>query len=407
MEDSKSDISRRGFLGASISGLVSAGMISLAPGTILAQDKNKDDTKGEIIYRTLGKTGIKVPIVSMGAGAAADPAIVKAAYETGVRLFDTAANYQYGANEQMIGNVLERLGARDKSIIMTKIFTPPQRQGLEGDQLAKKAATLLDGSLKRLKTDYVDILLVHDVSSAEDMNNPALIDAMKKLKKSGKARAIGVATHRNMAEVVNEAALIEDYDVVLTAVNFTMADDDNLMGAIDKAAAAGIGIIAMKVLAGGSRWPNPDSRSNYSGSTISKAALKWVMNNEKITTSIPGFANFDYLREDFSIASDLAYTDEEKKLLSDNDIKLSMGFCRQCEQCLASCPYDTDIPTLMRTHMYSAQYGDFQLARTTIDEIPKNRNLSVCTSCSECVAQCAHKSVDIPAKVAELKLMYA
>ncbi|MCP4583044.1 MAG: hypothetical protein GY839_15655 [candidate division Zixibacteria bacterium] len=407
MKDSKSDISRRGFLGASISGLVSAGMISLAPGTVLAQDKTKDKATGEILYRTLGKTGISVPIVSMGAGAAADPAIVKAAYEAGVRLFDTAANYQYGANEQMIGNVLSRLGTRDKSIIMTKIFVPGQRQGLEGDQWTKKAAALLDGSLKRLKTDYVDILLVHDVASAEDINNPDLIKAMKKLKKEGKARAIGVATHRGMAEVINEATLIKEYDVVLTAVNFTMADDDNLMGAIDNAVKAGKGIIAMKVLAGGSRWPNPDSRANYSGTTVTRAALKWVLNNKNITTAIPGFANFEYMREDFSIASDLAFTSEEKKLLSDNNVKLSMGFCRQCEQCLASCPYDTDIPTLMRTHMYSAQYGDFRLARNTIDEIPKHRNLSVCTSCSECVAQCAHKSVDIASKIAELKLMYS
>ncbi len=85
------------------------------------------------------------------------------------------------------------------------------------------------------------------MGSAEDINDPALIEAMKKLKKEGKARSIGVTTHRNMAEVINEAALIEDYDVILTSVNFTMADDDNLMGAIDNAAAAGKGIIAMKV----------------------------------------------------------------------------------------------------------------------------------------------------------------
>jgi len=409
MKANRSDISRRDFLGASLTGLATAGMVSLAPGTLLAQDKSKDEKKknGVIHYRTLGRTGISVPVVSMGVMVADAPAIVQGAYELGVRLFDTAANYQYGANEQMVGNVVSKLGVRDKVVILTKIFIPGQRQGLTGDQWEKKAVTLVEGSLKRLKTDYVDVLLVHDVSSAEDINNLDLLAAMNKLKKQGKTRSIGVATHRNMTEVINEAARLGDYDVILTALNFTMADDTALLSAIDNAAAKGIGFIAMKALAGGARWPNPDARANYSGSTVTRAALKWVLSNKNIATTIPGFANFDFMNEDFSIASNLEFTAEEKKLLSDNNIKLSMGFCRQCEQCLASCPYDSDIPTLMRTHMYSAQYGDFYLARTTLDTIPKQKSLSICNSCSECVAQCAHKSVDIARKIADLKLMYA
>jgi predicted aldo/keto reductase-like oxidoreductase len=407
VKDNNPSISRRNFIGASLSGLVSAGMISLTPSSLLAQNEaGQKKNSGEIIHRELGRTGINVPIVSMGVMVADAPGIVKAAYEMGIRLFDTAANYQYGANEQMLGNVVNRLGIRDKVTIVTKIFIPAQRQGLEGKQWEKKAATLLEGSLRRMKTDYADAVLVHDVSSADDINNPALIEAMKKLKKEGKTRAIGLATHRNMAEVLNEAVRLGDYDVVLTAINFTMADDANLMAAIDSAAKSGIGLIAMKALAGGSRWPNPESRSNYSGSVITTAALKWVMNNENITTTIPGLTNFDHLREDFSIATDLNYTEEEKNLLSDNNITLSMGFCRQCEQCLASCPHDSDIPTLMRTHMYALQYGDFYLARKTLNDLPVRSGLSACNSCSECIAKCARQSVDIAANIARLKLVY-
>ena len=409
MKADKLDISRRSFLGASLTGLASAGMIGLTPGSVFAQDKNIEDEKksGVIHYRTLGRTGISVPIISMGVMVADAPAIVQGAYELGVRLFDTAANYQYGANEQMVGNVISKMGVREKVTIVTKIFVQGQRQGLTGEQWEKKAITLLDGSLKRLKTDYVDVLLVHDVSSADDINNPDMIAALNKLKKQGKTRAIGVATHANMTEVINEAARLGEYDVVLTAFNFTMADDTALLSAIDNAAAKGIGFIVMKALAGGSRLPNPDSRAKYSGSTITKAALKWVLNNKNIATAIPGFANFDFMNEDFSIASDLEYTDEEKKLLSDNNIKLSMEFCRQCGQCLASCPNGSDIPSLMRTHMYSAQYGDFYLARTTLDSIANQKGLAACNSCSQCTAQCAHSSVNIARKIADLKLMYA
>ncbi len=143
-----------------------------------------------------------------------------------------------------------------------------------------------------------------------------------------------------------------------------------------------------------------------SGSTIASAALKWVLNNKNITTSIPGISNFDHLREDFSVASNLEYTTEEKKLLSDNNIKLSMGFCRQCRQCLVSCPADTDIPALMRTHMYAAQYGDFYLARATLAEIPEGNSLQQCMSCQTCKAQCAN-SVDIARRIDELKVIFA
>lgn len=407
MSSQKSDISRRGFLTASISGLVSAGIVGMSPKSILAQEMKESKSEGKIIYRKLGRTGFKLPIISMGGGAANSPALVQAAYEKGVRHFDTAANYGFGRNEQMIGEVLHRLGVRDKANIGTKILIPQQRAGVDPEGLRKKATSLLEASLKRLKTDYIDILHVHDVSSAEDVRQPGLVEAFKELKKSGKVRAIGLTTHANMAAVINEAARTGDWDVILTSINFTMAEDPEMMGALKNAADKGIGIIGMKVLAGGSRWPNPEARQNYSSSTVIKACLKWVMNNDFIHTSIPGFANFDHLNENWEVASNINYTDDEKKLLGDNNIRLSLGFCRQCRQCLASCPHDTEIPTLMRTHMYAAQYGDFRLARTTLEEIPKHRSLSACVSCSECVAGCAHKTVDIASRIADLKLMYA
>jgi predicted aldo/keto reductase-like oxidoreductase len=196
------------------------------------------------------------------------------------------------------------------------------------------------------------------------------------------------------------------YDVVLTTINVSMANDTELLGAIKNAADKGIGIIAMKTQAGGQRLPNTETLRQYSNATINKAMLKWVMRNENIATSIPGYDNFEHMREDFSVASDLEYTEEEEKFLSDNSIQLSLGFCRQCKVCLASCPKNTDIPTLMRTHMYAAQYANFHHARATLDDIPTGQGLSECASCSECSAQCAN-SVDIPRRISELKAMYA
>lgn len=407
MEEKNNSLNRRAFLTSSISCAMAAGIMGFAPNIADAQESPKESSgKGKIIYRKLGKTGMSVPIISMGVGAASNPNIINAAYEKGVRHFDTAANYQYGINEQMVGNVISRLGVRDKITIATKILIPQQRAALAGRNAYDKINSVLAASLKRLKTDYVDILYVHDVSNAEEVSNQEILGAFKKFKEQGKAKAIGITTHGNMAAVINVMNRIGEYDAVLTAINFTMAENAELMNAIETAGSKGMAIVAMKTLAGGYNWPNPESRRNYDNATVLKAALKWVLNNPNISTAIPGFSNFDHLDMDFSIAYDLSYTPDEKKLLGDNNIKLSLGFCQQCRRCLASCPNGAEIPTLMRVYMYTAQYADFPLARQTMDEIPRENGLSACKSCSECTARCAN-SVNIPERIRNLKLVYA
>lgn len=408
MKNNSSDYTRRKFISAAASGLVSAGLVSLSPGVVLAKktEESTENPEADIIYRQLGRTKLKLPIVSMGVGNASSPGIVQASYELGVRHFDTAANYQFGRNEQMIGSVIKQMGVRDSVVIATKVHTPSQRNDLKPEQSKKKLISACEGSLKRLRTDYIDILHLHCVEDPKEISDPAIVETMSLLKDQKKVRFVGVSTHANMAEIINEIARTGFYDVVLTSINFTMADDTTLLNAIKNAAKKGVGIIAMKTMAGGARWPDPDSRRNYSSSTIATASLKWVMRNKNITTCIPGYNNHEHMREDFSVARNIEYTPEEKEFLSDNKVKLSIGFCRQCRLCMASCPKNVDIPSLMRTHMYATQYSNFSLARATIDDIPKQAGLQTCNSCSVCIAQCAN-SVDISRRIDELKMIYA
>lgn len=118
------------------------------------------------------------------------------------------------------------------------------------------------------------------------------------------------------------------------------------------------------------------------------------------------FNNMEHMAVDFPVARDIEYTADEKKLLADNSIELSIGMCQQCSKCLASCPHDADIPTLMRTHMYATKYVDFNLAQSAMAEIGNNRGLDVCVSCNSCIAQCAN-TVDIKNRIGELKTIYA
>ena len=408
MTDKKSELSRRAFLYTSLGGIASVGALALGPRAIMAQEEGeaKSTPGGEAIYRTLGKTGMKIPIVSMGVMNANNPDIVQASYDLGIRHFDTAARYAYGRNELMVGNVLQKSGVRDKVIIATKELRPAQRTRESLQQSKAKLIKLTEASLKRLKTDYIDILYIHSVARAEDLTNPGFLEAFTELKKQGKIRAAGVTTHENMALVINEVVSQGFFDVVLTAINVAMVNNTALLEAIASASSKGIGIIAMKTQAGGSRLPEPESLSDFSSTTVATASLKWVMRNENITTAIPGFDNYQHMREDFSVARNLEYDDDEKKFLSDNRITLGMGFCHQCRKCEPTCPYNVDIPSLMRTHMYAAQYANFNEARVTLDDIAAGRGLRSCSSCTTCTALCTNH-VNIPRRIENLRTIYA
>lgn len=408
MKNGTSGISRRSFLATTFAGLVSASLWSVSRGKGYPPGKREEERGAgdKIIHRTLGRTGLKIPIVSMGVMNSDNPGVVRASYEIGVRHFDTAAYYQRGRNEEMVGGVVRELKARDRVVIGTKIFDPSKREGLNAAEKKKRVVRLCEESLKRLKMDYVDILYIHNVKDAEIVSDESVMSAMELLKKQGKARFLGVSTHRNMHAIINEAARTGLYDAVLTVVNFTLTDYVQLFEAIEKAAAKGLGIIAMKTQAGSARGSSLDIGDDYGSSTIARASLKWVLKLENITTAIPGYTTYEHMREDFSVAYGLEYTDQEKELLSDNKVKVGMGFCRQCGLCRSTCPRKVDIAALMRTHMYAARYGNFCQARSVLNEIPAGGGLGECISCGSCTAKCI-RFIDVATRIQELKQIYA
>jgi predicted aldo/keto reductase-like oxidoreductase len=338
-----------------------------------------------------------------------NPEVLQASYELGVRHFDSAARYQYGRNEQMVGEVIRRLGVRDQVVVATKVLYGGQRAALTHATSKEACLNAVEGSLRRLKMEYVDILYLHSLHSAEELRDPVvpgIMEAMTELKKQGRIRHTGISTHEQMSAVINAAVEDGFFEIILTSFNVTMAGNAPLLAAIKNAADAGIGVVAMKTQAGGGRFPNPAALHRYSSSTVATACLKWVLHNKSIATAIPGYTNFDHMEEDFSVARNLEYTSEERRFLLDQNLELGLGFCQQCGSCLASCVHDTDLPRLMRTHMYAAQYANFHAARSALDAAQEGRGLANCRSCESCTARCAH-AVDIPRRIEELKLLYA
>ena len=398
MSAKRTHSNRRQFLSQTSFALASVGVARLP--TLWTADLQKPpapaaaaEGRKAVIQRTLGRTGIKLPIVSMGVMNANNPELLKQAYEAGVRLFDTALGYQQGRNERMVGDVIAQLGVRDKVIVQTKVPFPRVPTG----EIKAKVLSDFSGCLERLQTKYVDILMIHQ-PSVEQMNNPEVMAALTEIKQQKTARFIGVSQHASQAGVLKNAAETGFYDVVLVGFNITNAADADFLSAIKAASAKGVGVIAMKTQTGG--------RSRNLGALNHTALLKWALQHPEITTAIPGYTNSDQLAQSFSVASGLDYTAEEKAWLADKSVMAALDFCKQCGTCLPTCPKGVDIPTLMRTHMYAANYANFEHARATFDAIPTHVSLGNCVECAHCVARCAN-NVRIAERVADLKMMYA
>jgi predicted aldo/keto reductase-like oxidoreductase len=356
---------------------------------------------GVLLQRTLGRTGLTLPIVSMGVMNADIPGLIRRSYELGIRHFDTAAVYQNGRNEEMVGSVIKEMGIRDKVVISTKQGTRASNAHNAAES-KKRFIEGVESSLHRLQMDHVDILYHHGVDSADHAKAEGPIEALQALKKAGKTRFIGISTHDTI-EVLNAVVPLNVFDVALVTLNYTMAHDAEKLGIIRRAAQSGIGIIAMKTQAGGT--VRPDSKlPKQLPSESQTALLKWVLNHDFVTTAIPGFSTYEHLEQDFSVVRNLAYTDAEEKFLDDKTFIAQAEFCQQCGQCREDCPTRVDIPALMRSHMYAVQYRNLSMARQLVAKSAAGPGMAACRSCESCQAHCRN-SVQIARKIAQLKEM--
>lgn len=366
----KSSLNRRNFLrlGAAATAGFATGGNQMATAGNVSPGIGKDK---KIISRKLGNTGIEVPIVSMGVMRADNPNLLKGAYEMGITHFDTAHGYQEGRNEEMVGNFFKDK-PRDSFVIATKIH--PNK----GDS-AEKFMEMIDTSLERLQMDYVDILYLHAVADRDYMLDENFMAAMKKAKEQGKAKHLGVSTHKNMADVINTAVESKFYEVVLTTFNFRYADDEKLNGAMKRAHEAGIGLVGMKNMAGGYLDEEKTKPVNH------KAALKWALSHPYMHTCIPGIVSYEMLMENWSVASDISLTPDDKQ-----DIQLALNetglFCKGCNGCAGQCRYDLPIPELMRSYMYNYGYSYPAKARETVASLGISDN--PCADCTDCTVNC-------------------
>lgn len=325
-----------------------------------------------------------------------DASVIERAADMGINLFDTARVYQNGNNERMVGAALK---GRRKSVLITSKTQAKTRA---------EAVAHLETSLKELQTDYLDVWYLHNRNTPEEINDE-LLETQAEMKKAGKIRFAGISTHLNMDKMLGHIARLGRTDVVLTTYNFTMAAE--MTRAIEAARGAGLGIVAMKVLAGGFArigrgdrlyGVNPEALT----STLKKpgamqAAIKWSLANKSVDTAIVCMTDNDQLEENFA-AMGARFSEADKGLLAAQLAAISPLYCRMCGTCTGACPQGVQVADKLRILAYADGYGQFGLARERYQELAETS----CAGCGSCAVRCPN-GVDVPGRLRRAEEMLA
>jgi aryl-alcohol dehydrogenase-like predicted oxidoreductase len=250
---------------------------------------------GQMVYSDLGKTGLKVSRLGMGGSAACDPSVLDLAYDMGVNFFDTARSYTAGNSERVLGATLQ--SKRKRVVIATKTKAKTKDEALRD----------LDLSLRELGSDYIDIWCLQGRNLPADIAD-GLFEAQRLAKQQGKVRFSGVSMHFTMKAMIPHLMKTRRTDVILTAYNFTMPPEMEMEKTIAVARSAGIGVVAMRTMAGGFSgiqtgdgfYPgNPEAitaRLKRPGAMVS--AMKWALRNKNVDAALAGVGAADQLIED-------------------------------------------------------------------------------------------------------------
>jgi len=342
-------------------------------------------------YRPLRRAGEKMSDISFGGSQVREPDVVRLALDRGINYIDTSPDYSDAVSEQVIGQAIK--GRRDKVFVASKFCTP--KGHLDKDTPVPDIIAAVEGSLKRLDTDYIDLIHIHACNSLDRLEAPTFHEAFDRLKEQGKARFMGVSSHTPELEtVMNRAVDSGRFDVIMVAYNFkNWPDLDNIM---KKAHEKSVGFVAMKTLKGAYHTVlqdfTPDERNSFA-----QAAFKWVNTNDKVSGLVVTITTPTQVDE-YLYASGKKAAPEDLSLLEKYDRLVSRQYCRPgCGECLDSCPYGLPIDDVLRYSMYYEAYGAERMAMTKYAKVLQGAEGRGAEVCAGCAAPCEQACpFDIP-----------
>ena len=380
--------SRRNFLAAGFA-LPAVASASRSSGSEQSQSQPpaRLSSGAALKYRTLGKTGLRVTTVGYGCMITADPTVITRAVDMGINYFDTSRGYQGGQNERMVGVAL---GAKRKDIFLASKCDTRTGSGILAE---------LDTSLKELNTDHLDVWHLHGLSDPAQISDE-LVEAQRKAKQQGKIRFMGMSTH-NLPAIVDRV-IEAKLEVVQAQYNFASAASYG--PAIEKLNQAGVGVIAMKVMARSGDRRGRGAQPQRAA-TFAPAALKWAINNPAIATTVPSMTDIDQLEQNFKAMSE-RFTGADAKVLSARLEEIGPYFCRMCGQCGGQCPKGLPVADMVRFVMYADGYGQFPLGRENFLRMSAEHQNVRCSDCTSCAVQCPN-GVHVAARLSRAQELFA
>ncbi|MFC2158106.1 aldo/keto reductase [Acidobacteriota bacterium] len=384
---------RRNFLGAFGSGLFGLGLNR----KMIASETQPNFRSGQESelkikkYNPLGKTGLKVSDVSCGAISFFEPNVLRYALDLGVNYFDTAEGYMNKKSESFIGQALSDV--RDKVIITTKHnYSRVKPEDLTKSHIINR----MEESLKRLKTDYVDVALVHDVGNLDFLKQGELLAAYEQLQKSGKIRFKGFSTH-NAPVTLKQALNVDFADVVLVIYNHTPEQGKAIEPLIKQVRENGMGVIAMKIFAGGKQG---NLKSMVSQNTsYPQAAIRWILSNSNVDCCIPTMSSYSHV-EEYVAASGQPLNREDIGLIAEYQRQASNLYCRVgCDECHGICPDQVEVNDVLRFNMYFDDYKMEKEAMRYYSEMDERNKPLKCSNCSGMCTQACPYGLNVREKL--------
>lgn len=443
----QNNISRRDFLKAMGMAGATAGLA--ACGNSTSSSANSDSLKGEMTYRTNPSTGDKVSLLGFGmmrlpsvGGRSAREGneeidqemvnrMVDYAIEHGVNYFDTSPAYCRGKSEHATGVALSR-HPRNSYFIATKLsnFAPDTWK-------RENAIAMYHNSLKELRTDYIDYLLLHGIGMGNGMEeyearyvNNGMLDFLLAEREAGRIRNLGFSYHGDVKVFDRLLAEHDKYQwnfvqIQLNYLDWKYAKQINPRNTdaeylYNELAKQNIPAVIMEPLLGGRLSNVPDSivamlKQREPEASVASWAFRFAGSQPDVLTVLSGMTRMEHLQDNLHTYSPLQPLSEEEFAFLQQAADRMMQFdtipCNDCKYCMP-CPYGIDIPAILLHYNKclnegnipeSSQDADYRRARRAYligydRSVPKLRQASHCIGCNQCSPHCPQR-IDIPTEL--------
>ena len=361
------------------------------------------------LYRTDPRSGNKLSALGFGCmrfprDAALCDELVTSAIEAGINYFDTA--HMYSGNEVALGSILNKHNLREKIYIATKLPHSRIRNYSDIEKLFLE-------SLERLKTNYIDYYLIHNIGSLDAFKRLEGIGLAKWIaakKEAGQISQIGFSFHGKSTDFVD---LLDAYDWDFCQIQYNYMNEYYQAGTAGLKAIheRGLASIIMEPLLGGKLAQNLPKEAERifkfadPGRSPAEWALKWLWDKPEVTVVLSGMTKMEQLAENLKVANSTAagsLTDAEREVYGKAQSSISGTYkvpCTGCDYCMP-CPNGVNIPACFSAYNISFVMGLITGIKTYINSTINLGSTSrsdpgKCNLCGACAKKCP-QSIDIP-----------